>query len=247
MAKMTLLSMVQNILSAMDSDAVNSISDTVESLQVAEEIIESYYELYAGLNKPSMEGIIELQPAGDLTSPTKMSIPENVKSIKWIRYNGIDTAYVSPEEFLTNTTALADYSVGKFSVYSDRNPTIWTTFDNETIYFNGFNNELDSTLQGSKTLCWGQFDPVYEMSDNSYAPYLDGDQYPGLLAEAKSVCFANHKQVASSKDEQRSKRQRVRQQNDEWRLDQRKPFERGPDFGRRRGYRLSSVNFGRDA
>jgi hypothetical protein len=36
--KMTLLEMTQNILSAMNSDEVNSITDTVESLQVAEEI-----------------------------------------------------------------------------------------------------------------------------------------------------------------------------------------------------------------
>ena len=50
MAKMTLLEMTQNILSAMDSDAVNSIGDTVESLQVADVIVETYYELFANVS-----------------------------------------------------------------------------------------------------------------------------------------------------------------------------------------------------
>jgi hypothetical protein len=38
MAKMTLLEIVQDILSDMDSDEVNSINDSVESLQLAQMI-----------------------------------------------------------------------------------------------------------------------------------------------------------------------------------------------------------------
>lgn len=242
MAKMTLLEMTQNILSAMDSDAVNSISDTTESLQVAEAVVETYYELYSGLSSPSREGLIQLTPSSDPAQPNVMSIPGNVKDIKWIKYNNVFVEYMKPEDFFLNIPGERDYAVGPYMIYSDRDPTFWTTFDNNEIVFDGFNNEVDSSLQASKTLCWGQFDPVFELTDNAYPPYLNGDDFPGLLAEAKSVCFAYFKQVASSKDEQRSKRQRVRRQNDEWRLDQRKPYESGPDYGRKRFGRR--VNFG---
>jgi hypothetical protein len=45
MAKMTLLEMTQSILSAMDSDPVDSIDETVESIQVADIVKESFTNL----------------------------------------------------------------------------------------------------------------------------------------------------------------------------------------------------------
>ncbi len=39
MAKMTLLEIVQDIMSDMDSDEVSSINDSVESLQVAQHVL----------------------------------------------------------------------------------------------------------------------------------------------------------------------------------------------------------------
>jgi hypothetical protein len=48
MAKMTLLEMTQDILSDMDSDEVNSINDSVESLQVAQIIKTTYFNIVNG-------------------------------------------------------------------------------------------------------------------------------------------------------------------------------------------------------
>ena len=242
MAKMTLLEMTQNILSAMDSDAVNSIGDTVESLQVADVIVETYYELFANVSSPSREGLIKLQGLSDTTRPNIMRIPDTVSSIKWIKYDGYDIDYVAPEQFLQwsydrrnneEGVFITDSGTGAyFWIFTNGSPTAWTTFDNEYIYFNGFDSSVDSTLQQSKSLCWGELDPIFETRDDAYPPNIEADQYPGLLAEAKSTCFINFKQVSNSKEEQKSKRQRIRRQNDEWRANQRKPYNRYPDYGR---------------
>lgn len=239
--KMTLLDMTQNILSAMDSDDVNSISDTVESLQVANIVIETYYELYAGLEIPDMEGLIKLDGVGDVTRPTVMKIPDNVKDIKWIRYNGIPIRYQDPETFLTNAYEISQDSIliadpsmsANFYVKNNEPPTRWTIFDNSYIYFNSYDASEDSTLQQSKTTCWGQFTPNFVLADDSYPPFISVDKYPGLLAEAKATAFTYLKQVSSSKDEQRSRRQRVRQQNDQWRANQNNPTSKGPNYGRK--------------
>lgn len=241
MAKMTLLELVQDILDAMDSDEVNSISDTVESMQVARAVVGTYYELMAGRSDPSFESLIKLDSLGDPTKPNYMTMPNNVKNIKWIKYNGVTVPYRTPEMFLEDA-----YSIGStgtlitdpqlsanYYIFTDGDPTFWTTFDNQTIIFNGYDIASDSTLQQSKTLCWGQLDPVFPLDDLAYAPYLYGDEYPGLLAEAKSYCFINFKQVSNSKEEQKSRRQRVRQQNDQWRGDQRRPYNKTPNYGRR--------------
>ena len=239
--RMTLLEMTQNILSAMDSEDVNSISDTVESLQVANIVIETFYELYAGLEIPDMEGLIKLDGVGDVTRPTVMKIPDNVKDIKWIRYDGIPVLYQDPETFLTNAYAIQENGVliadpsmsANFYVTNNAAPTRWTIFDNKYIYFNSYDATEDTTLQQSKTTCWGQYEPEFTLADESYPPYISSDKYPGLLAEAKSTAFTYLKQVSSSKDEQRSRRQRVRQQNDQWRANQNNPTSKGPNYGRK--------------
>jgi len=45
MPKLTVLDMVQDVLSDMDSDEVSSIDDTVEAMQVAQIIKTAFYEV----------------------------------------------------------------------------------------------------------------------------------------------------------------------------------------------------------
>lgn len=232
--RMTLLDMTQNILSSIDGDDVNSISDTVQSLQVARTIVETYYELYAGLDEPSMSGLIGLQSLADPLQMTTLKIPDNCKSISWVLYNGAEVKYKDPESFVLDGLMQADYQLDKIKVYTDRDPQYYTTFDNVHLVFDAIDNTTDSVLQSSKTTCWGLYVPQFDFTDDAYPPMLAPDDYPGLLAEAKSVCFINQTQAASSKEEQRSTRQRIRRQNNKWRADQRKPYERQVDFGRRR-------------
>jgi hypothetical protein len=229
--KMTLLDMTQNILSAMDGDAVNSIADTVESLQVAETIVETYHEMYAGLDNPSMWGRFSLQSLADTNNPTWMRIPDNVKFVKWIMYNDKEIAYVEPERFLLDTMNSDGTLFNGYRVKTDRDPTLWTSFDNNIVIFNAIDFNADGTLQESKSTCWGQFVPQFQLLDDAYAPFISPDDYPGLLAEAKSTCFINYKNTGNSKEEQKARRQRVRRQSDQWRLNQRKPYDRA-NFGR---------------
>ena len=50
--KRTLLEMVQSILSDMDSESVNSISDSVESEQIASVIQDTFFNLIAARDIP---------------------------------------------------------------------------------------------------------------------------------------------------------------------------------------------------
>ena len=56
----TLLQMVQSILSDMDSEAVNSISDTVEAEQVASVIQETFFNIVAARYIPEHRPLIKL-------------------------------------------------------------------------------------------------------------------------------------------------------------------------------------------
>ena len=83
---MTLLDMTQNILSAMNSDNVNSISDTVESMQVAEAIRTAYINMIDRLSMPEHNQLVQLVASGDSTLPVLMYMPEGCSKISWLEY-----------------------------------------------------------------------------------------------------------------------------------------------------------------
>jgi hypothetical protein len=84
--KQTLLGMVQDILSNMNSDTVNSISDSPESMQVATIIKQKYFDIVTRVPLPEHEMLLQLDPSLDNTSPVLMYVPDGVASIKWLKY-----------------------------------------------------------------------------------------------------------------------------------------------------------------
>lgn len=86
MAKLTLLNMVQNILSAMSSDEVNSVYDTVESLQVAQIIQNKYYDIVARGDLTLDYQILQLNPSDTPSSPVEMLLPAGVTKVEWLKY-----------------------------------------------------------------------------------------------------------------------------------------------------------------
>ena len=110
MAKATLLEMVQDILSDMDSDEVNSINDTIESLQVAQIIKTTYFNIIDGKDWPFLYQFFQLEASGTTLKPTHMKLPENVIDVSILKYNKRkltdtfdrveDIKYKTPEDFL---------------------------------------------------------------------------------------------------------------------------------------------------
>jgi len=84
--KSTVLDMTQSILSGLGSDEVNSISDTTESLQVAEVIKQAYFNILARSRLPMQEEMFQLDDSLDVTQPVLMYRPDRVAKMEWIKY-----------------------------------------------------------------------------------------------------------------------------------------------------------------
>lgn len=231
MAKMTLLNMVQNILSSMDSDEVNSINDTIESQQVAEIVKETYYDLFSDLYVPEHQQFVKLEGLGDLTKPTVLRIPDNLVELNWLKYKDTETerynkvVYCSPEVFITSllnnisttdnvSTVTLDNGL-EFYVKNNKTPRFYTIYNDEYLLLDSYDTRFDSTVQASKTLAWGQQEPSWTASD-TFVPSLDIQHFPLLLSEAKSVCFVTLKQIANQKEEQRARKHRISFQHRKW-------------------------------
>ena len=84
--KLTLLQMVQSILSSMGSDEVNSIGDTTESLQVADIIKQTYMNMLGRYDLPQHNQLFQLQASDSAASPVLMTFPPGVTRIEWLKY-----------------------------------------------------------------------------------------------------------------------------------------------------------------
>ncbi len=239
MPKLTLLEMTQDLLSSLDGDEVNSIGDTVEALQVATIIKQSYYNLTATLGLSSKMVLRTLDATNDLTKPNYLIIPNDVRTIEFIRYNDKDLIRLEPLEMLVrcsnqvNYIEVVDYGGTPLKIQTDQDPTHWTTFDDKHICFNSYNVADDTTLQSSKSVLWGGTDSVFELRDD-FIPDLDVVHFPLLMAEAKATCFVDQKQTTNVRAEQAARQQLVRASNDKWRSGQLNPYNRLPDYSRRK-------------
>jgi hypothetical protein len=247
--KKTLLEIVQIILSKMDSDEVNSIGDTTESLQVAQEVETTFNELMSNWNLPERGKLISFDSLADPDNrPNYLKAKDLVDNIEFLMYNiGTEDepdykriTYMNPKDFLlyvventqgSSTMVVEDFNGAKFPIKTDQHPNYYTTFDDTYFVFDAFNSTVDDTLQESKAFAFAQVIPEFSLDDD-YVPEIPAKYFPLLISEAASMCFINHKQAPNSKEEQRSRRQMVRHQNNRRRTDDAKP--EGPDYGRAR-------------
>lgn len=232
----TLLDIVQEILSDLDSDNVNSIADTDEATQVARIVQNTYYDLVANRTIPELEELTKLDSLGDSTRPTYLKLPTDVVRMVRFEYNISEDSDVSfrkidykcPEEFLdyitfknsedSDTQTMLDINGNTtLLIRNNRMPTCFTSFDDLHVVCDSFDSTVESTLQSSKTRAIVKKIPTFTLSD-TYTPDLDSTHFRFLINEAKSTCMATLQRQVNPKIEQTARRQRVFSQNDKLRI-----------------------------
>lgn len=258
MSKMTLLEMTQEILSAMDSDEVDSISDTVESMQVANLLRGVYYDLVNDLNLPEHYTLFELNASGNPLQPTLMTVPDNVMKLEDVHYNYKLTAdtnsnyqlleFINLEDFMMRQGSLRNSTtstVGQMTFtnatgesfevmyQNDKMPQFFTSFDDHTILFDSYDANEDTTLQKSKTQCTGKILPTFTMTD-AFIPMMDATQFRYYVNKAKVRAFNELKQQINQEAIAEARRQKVVSQNRMRTVPDRPMIEKLPRYGRTR-------------
>lgn len=252
----TLLTIVQNILSSADSDEVNSISDTAESLQVARCVRDSYNYIVTNGDFPEDYTYFELIASGNNSYPVIMYLPVNCDEVLEIRYNNLRTDdtnnYYQTIYFMDRPTFIDrmdwlyedDTSVQsfefpmngdsiRFHCYKDRAPSYYTVLDDRTLLFDAYDQEFDTTLQKSKSSCFGKLRTAFSMTD-TFVPALNDKHFSLLYNEAKAQFFLEGKQQPNPVADHRARRGWLRMQSDKQSVPN--PYENYTyaNFGRRR-------------
>lgn len=255
--KYTLLEIVQEILSDLDSDEVNSIDDTVEAQQVASIVRSTYLAMMSNRNWPHQKQSIQILSSGDPALPTHMKLQEDIKEMCFLNYNSAKEnqtkkvyrrmRWLEPEEFLRranglnsdndNVDIIQDTTGVEILIRNDIAPTVYTSFDDEHIVFDAYDSVVDTTLQESKVQAQAYVMPTWEIVDN-FIPDLPDEAFTALVEEAKSKASFKLNQFLDEKAEQEAGRQQRWLSRKAWRVEGGIQFER---FGRRGRKGHSSV------
>lgn len=249
MAKLSLLEMVVDILNDMDSDEVNSIEDTIESIQVAQILKTTYFNMLGTRNWPHLRQLLTFSNSGTTDRPTHLRVKDDVKELDFVNYNKQKQdetrrrytciKYLEPDEFLRmtnqrnnendNVDVVVDNTGIELLIYNDRYPDYYTSFDDQWLVFDSYDSAIDSTLVAAKVQAQGYVEPTWTL-DDSFIPDLPSEAFPALLAEAKSTAFLALKQVANEKAEQQAGRSNRWLSRKAWKVNGGLKY---PNYGRR--------------
>lgn len=231
MAK-TVLEYVQAALNIMDSDAVDSISDTEESMQVAELLRDVYAEIAVRQEWPWRKRPLQVTAAGDTARPTTFTIATKTTRILHIWYNvnrdgdheGREICYQDPELFIESKQVPGDnrtlVTIGdqiKFYVDTDREPEHYTSFDDVTIHMDAYKSDEESTLVTDRISALGFIVPEFVVLD-AFVPQLPEQMVPFLQSTLNATASLHFKQQVSEPDERRVARQLARQRRENGKL-----------------------------
>ena len=246
----SLLDITQDILNDLDADAVNSINDTIESQQVAQIIRTCYENLIAPRNWPHLKKIIQLEAADDINKPNYLRVPASIKEVESIRYDCQkldedriqfkEIKWKEPDSFLrlvsqrnstlSTVSTVVDFSGTQLLILNNQHPTYYTSFDDDYVVFDSYDEAVDSTLKKSKSQCIAYVHPTWEHVDD-FIPDLPTEAFPALIEEAKSTSFVVVKQVANQKAEQKARKQERWLSRKAWQVKGGIVY---PNYGRRR-------------
>jgi hypothetical protein len=230
--KFTLKEIVDEILSAMESDAVNSINDTQESQQVAMLVQRTFYDIATELDLNEQDSVFELVASGDNNKPTLMTLPTNCVRLDAIRYdNKLSTEqrsnyqnvhFVSTHEFIDRMNGFHDdasANVGTFVLLNgsdtfnmhylnDRMPSYYTVFGDNQLVFDAYDSDEDTTLEADKTMAFGRTYPSFTLGDD-FVPPLSPTQFAYFRNKCKARAFVEMKQIQNTEAQNEARIQKI--------------------------------------
>ena len=261
--KQTLLEIVVALLNATDGEEVNSISDTEESLQYAQDVKDVYQDIITRTEWQFLRKIRTLTSVSDSAHPNYLLVPENVAQFEYVKYNKRrvsdsrdyfkEVHYMYPDEFLsyvngrdntaTNYDSITDFEGFKYTIKNDVPPTYYTSFDDTYLVFDSYDSDVQSTLQGDDSQASVIMLPGWTHTDDAI-PDLPAEMFPYLLSECKSYILLKKDGGLVQKTEQTAGRQQRHLSQRHGRV---QDGVRLPNYGRRSakaGYRRRPRHFG---
>lgn len=254
--KFSILDIVQDVLSSMGSDEVNSIGDTSEAYDVARIVRRKYLEIAAISGHTQRYAPIGLEGFGNLEAPTLLSLPEGIQEIYSLKYDcrekeAEDANYkelipLDFADFFTYTnnrrgwediiTYYEVVSLVPIFIRTDCAPQYYTHIEDGSktyILLDAYDKSIESTIHKSKTIAFAKVTPTVALYDNTILD-LKPEQYHLLIEECVSTAWVEVLREANPKAENSAKRGWSHLMNVRRTTPGKSALDRAPDYGRKR-------------
>lgn len=225
--KMTVLEIVQEVLSYIDGDEVDTWNETVEAEQVYALIKSTYYNMMSNRLWPHLRRTIQVTSTADTLTPTHLILQDSIKELCFINYDTASVTdtrkrytpvkYLPPDEFihltnqeddsLSEVQVVTDTGGIELMIRNDRAPRYYTSFDDENIVMDAFDSSVATTLETAKVQAQAYVLPTWTDDDDNFIPDLPDDAFRNLVEGVKSSASISLTQTADSKSEKESIRQ----------------------------------------
>ena len=187
--KYTLLDLINKTLSAIDSQSVVTASGSPESEQVGLIVNRLYNEICSMRDWPWLRVVgTNLVSAG--TNAWQLDLPDNLLTLEYLTYKGKELKYLTPEEmhqiFMGRTASTT--ITNSEGVYIDRDPVYWTSYDDETLTFDAY-DETYTNLLPSLTYVQYIKDIPSELSGDTDYPIIHPRYHSVLLQGILATAF----------------------------------------------------------
>lgn len=252
----TLLEIVQEVLTSIDGDEVNSIGDTVEASSVVNVIKACFDAIVTTKEIRELQLPFTLTALGS-TKPVLMERPEDIISVNWIKYDVREAGdpypqwrnieYLNLKDFLEYSQNLpGQLDVDMFGSFiqningsnitfyyrKDVAPRFYTTLDDKLILFDGYDSAVESSLQESKTTCFGTYNSEFQKTDGFVIPF-DRKTTQQLIEDSKARASIELRQTQNPAAEKVARRLHVRSQFDDRQVGEQDSYEKRIGYGRK--------------
>jgi hypothetical protein len=184
-----------------------------------------------------------------------MTRPEGFAEIEWIQYDMAITAggdqkyqvvnWMDPHDFikLVSGRPASDSNIDEVTLpdsghviltFNDRDPKYWTILEGyDNIIFDAYNSDIETNLQNSKSLAYGNTVPTLALTDAA-VPNLPQNLIVHLKREARAMFFDLFKDGLTAEVDRTRRRSEVRTQRLRRVTKNLSDNQTGPNYGRKK-------------
>lgn len=221
----TLLEVVQDMLYSIQGDQVSDINGTVEAIRCHYLARQVFLDSVANTSMaPEQNQIKQLEGVGEVDDPTKLSIPRIIDEILCLEYQESDGDYkelqfLEPHHFTAkcesyrglDNTKTVTYGDINLVVRTDKHPKYWTTYDNQFVLFDSWQESVEASVVGTKTRCLVRLSgPELWNPSNDFVIPLSDDAMSTYLNECKDRAWSEIKQQPNPSVTRAARRERAK-------------------------------------
>ena len=227
MAKLTMLQFVQQIGEAIESDEIDVLDETIEATQIMTILQQTYNEV---MDRRDWEHLrdrvvqMDAMPDGDIKI-NHLLIPPSVTALQCLRYLSTDgkftdLKYLQPCDFLAqlhgrdindpNITSIPNDDGVPMYILTDKAPTYYTSFDEESIAFDAYETVRGIGNQIVDTVIVGNIKPVPDYTNPAAVLPMPERMNSLILNEAIATANYRLRQTSDPRSERLARRQNIK-------------------------------------